>query len=109
MVTPKNFKCTKCGECCRPIVKVDKKDIKRIEELGLTDFTEYDQKIRSRVLKQNKGVCVFLKREGDEFTCSIHNNRPEVCRNYPFIEVEEVEDCRPKGWEKWMKLKDVIE
>ena len=31
---PATFKCTKCGQCCRPIVKVSEKDIQRIEEAG---------------------------------------------------------------------------
>ena len=90
ILDPKTFKCTKCGECCRPIVKVDEDDINRIEKLGnkRDDFIQFDSKINSSVLKQKNNVCIFLERQGDEFVCSIYNNRPKVCQKYPFIKDE---------------------
>jgi len=108
MYNKKTFKCTKCGECCRPIVKVDEKDFIRIKEAGYNDFSEYDETIKSNVLKQKKGVCIFLKRKGEEFICSIYDQRPEVCRQYPFIGREEIEDCRPPNWERWYPLKKLV-
>lgn len=109
MLDPKTFRCTKCGECCRPRVKVNSQEIVRIKNLGKKDFFEYDEDIKSNVLKQERGICMFLKKKGDEFICSIYENRPKVCRRYPFIGVEEIKDCRPKGWERWMDLKELME
>jgi len=111
MLNPKTFKCTKCGECCRPIVKISDNEIKRIESLGLKreNFTEDDGKLNSKVLKQKNGVCMFLKRSGDEFICSIYDHRPRICQKYPFIKGnEKLEDCRPTGWERWTEIKKLL-
>ncbi|MBT4604429.1 YkgJ family cysteine cluster protein [archaeon] len=81
-----SFKCTSCGECCRPIVVVSEDDIKKIELTGLKrqnfishDFTQKDinfQKLLNEVNKgleilpefqitlvQENGVCIFLKKD----------------------------------------------
>ncbi len=101
-LNPKTFKCTKCGECCRPVVKVSEEEIQRIEKTGLTreDFLDYDpmqwKNHTKDTLKQKNSVCMFLKRQGDEFICSIYEHRPDTCRRYPFITgKEKLEDCRP--------------
>tara|TARA_Y100000310_G_C20682123_1_gene816608 strand:- start:1216 stop:1575 length:360 start_codon:yes stop_codon:yes gene_type:complete len=110
------FKCTKCGECCRPRVKVSSEDISRIKELGLKEeeFVDFDEKINSKILLQKNNLCMFLKKgERDEkgedtFVCSIYDHRPEVCKQYPFIGNEKLEDCRPQGWERWVKIKELV-
>jgi len=108
MYNKKTFKCTKCGECCRPVVKVSAEEISRIKETGSKDFYEFDKVIESNVLKQEKGVCIFLKRQGEEFVCSIYDKRPDVCRQYPFIDREKIEDCRPPNWERWYPLQKLV-
>jgi len=111
-LTPKTFKCTKCGECCRPIVQVDEKDIQRIEQTGRKreDFVVHDEQLQKNTLKQHQKVCIFLKWEGEEFVCSLYEHRPEVCRKYPFITgKEKLKDCRPARWEYWMPLKEILE
>ena len=109
ILTAKTFKCTKCGECCRPIVKLSKEDITSIEEIGKKEFFVYDENIKSNVLKQVNYRCMFLKKEGDEYLCSIYNNRPEVCRKYPFITGEEkLENCYPRGWKRWRKIEELF-
>ncbi len=109
MLTINDFKCTKCGECCRPIVKLSKEDISKIEEIGKRDFYVYDEKIKSKVLKQVNYRCLFLKKEGEEYVCSIYENRPLVCRRYPFITgKEKLEDCYPRGWERWKKIEELF-
>ena len=106
----KDFACTKCGQCCRPVVKVSDQEIQRIENRGLNDFFEWDEKIQNNVLKQKNGVCQFLKKEGEFFVCSIYDERPETCRSYPFIEgVTKIKDCRPRNWERWMKIENVVD
>ncbi len=108
MDTKDTFSCTKCGECCRPIVKVSKEEVSRIKEAGVKDFIVYDEKIESYVLKQVNNRCMFLKKEGEEYVCSIYDYRPSVCRQYPFIGRSTVEDCRPKGWERWEKIEELF-
>jgi|APSaa5957512535_1039671.scaffolds.fasta_scaffold335231_2 Fe-S-cluster containining protein len=112
MNTKDNFECTKCGECCRPIVLLSEEDIKRIEALGLTDFIDIDplNEVTTKILKQKNHVCMFLERVGDEFKCKIYNSRPEICRQYPFNGgIKKIDDCRPKNWEKWMKLNEIMD
>ncbi len=115
-INPKTFECTKCGECCRPIVKVCKEEISQIEKAGIKkeEFTDFDKDINSYVLKQNKGVCMFLKRDVNEkgdlvFVCSIYDKRPDVCRKYPFFTgKEKLIDCRPGGYERWIDIDKVV-
>lgn len=74
------FECFKCGKCCTLKVEPTEKDIKRLESLGYerTDFM--DRKYLLRV----KGKCIFLKREGKYYVCSVHEHKPRVCREWPF-------------------------
>ena len=73
----RTFECIKCGECCRPLVLLSEEDIKRIETFGIkeTEFIDVDPlgKKTHKVLQQKNHVCMFLKKEGEEFICSIHN------------------------------------
>lgn len=102
-ITRKTFKCTKCGECCKPITKVSEEDIKRIEQLGhrREDFLDIDPFRRESevkdVLKRKNGYCTFLRDNKDKtFDCTIYENRPQVCRDYPFFEgVEKLKSCIP--------------
>lgn len=96
----KTFKCTFCGECCRPLVKVSEKDILKIEELGIdgNDFLDYDplDKKAKSVLKQKNNVCFFLKRRGEKYYCGIYDHRPDNCRRYPFYKKEvKIYGCKP--------------
>jgi Fe-S-cluster containining protein len=107
------FKCVKCGECCRPVVKVNEEEIQRIEETGKKreDFIVLDPVTEDpsiKTLKQVNGVCMFLKREGDKFVCSIYNNRPNTCRKYPFTDEGKLKDCRPVGWERWVPIGKIL-
>ena len=111
----KMFKCTKCGECCRPIVKVDEEDIRRIESVGYQrkDFLDYDPLERGHTtkdtLRQKKNVCMFLKRKGEEFICSIYDSRPRNCRIYPFhSKNQKLEDCIPTYLRKPESLREIF-
>lgn len=112
MITKDNFECTKCGECCRPLVMVNEEDIARIEQAGHKDFVDIDhlEEKPVKVLKQKLGVCMFLKKQGEDFVCSIYHHRPEICRKYPFVEPNiKLKDCYPEGYQRWMPLKEVME
>ena len=111
----KTFKCTKCGECCRPIVKVSHEDIKRIEKLGLKkeDFLDFDpleeNPSKKDTIKQRNNVCMFLRRKGEEYFCSIYDNRPKFCRIYPFYKNNlKLKDCKPKYLREPLPLKELV-
>jgi Fe-S-cluster containining protein len=97
MIRSENFSCKRCGECCRElIVKLYKKEIDDIKKAGFgKDFFSYDPHIRSHVLKKTRGKCIFLGKKEREFYCRIYEIRPRVCREYPFVNSLEVENCKP--------------
>lgn len=82
-----DFKCSMCGNCCRFLTTpVTDADIARIREGGYDDFVRDDMK----ALKRVNGRCMFLKDD----RCSIHEIRPQVCRDYPFFKLYGVGYCR---------------
>ncbi|MBI2651074.1 YkgJ family cysteine cluster protein [Candidatus Woesearchaeota archaeon] len=96
-----NFQCNRyCGECCKKlIVQVSKKEIGKIAALGhkKEEFAAADL-IDSKkfVLKKNHDGCVFLKKHKDgKYSCSIYENRPKICRQYPFFKKNAVKSCLP--------------
>lgn len=96
MLDQKTFNCEKCGECCiKYIVKISKADIEKIKKLGYGEFVLWDEHISGFVLKKNDGRCVFLDKDNDGlYSCKIYENRPDVCKMYPFLG-EEVSSCKP--------------
>ncbi|HLC90832.1 MAG TPA: YkgJ family cysteine cluster protein [Candidatus Nanoarchaeia archaeon] len=119
-LTRKNFKCTKCGQCCRPIVKVTERDIARIEETGwkrehfLAPDPRKEGSSVKDTLRQKNFVCMFLQKQLDTngetiFTCSIYDHRPDTCRKYPFFPgKEKIVDCRPERWQYWMDINRLV-
>jgi len=106
MLDPKTFACERCGECCiKYIVKLSKADIKKIKKLGYDEkeFVEIDEHLPEPdrfVLKKSDYSCVFLlKDKKGEFSCRVYDNRPTVCRMYPFLE-NGVETCKPVTFSK---------
>lgn len=78
-------------------MKLSQRDIDEISRLGYSGFFEFDEDIMSPVLKRSGIGCVFFredKRDGSS-SCLIYDARPEVCRKYPFMGADAVEDCRP--------------
>ena len=97
MLDPKTFKCERCAECCiKYIVKLNKEDISRIKKLGFSEkeFMEKDEHISEFVLKKDDNGCVFLLKGGGLYSCKIYENRPSVCKAYPFLEGD-VSSCKP--------------
>jgi uncharacterized protein len=94
MITKNNFKCGQCAECCKLLtVKISNKEIKKIQEKGYDDFFfQYDEHIDSNILERDDNGCVFLN--GNK--CKIYDIRPKVCSDYPFVEGNEIETCKPK-------------
>ncbi len=75
------FKCEKCGYCCTATdVHISKQDIIRVGEKADKGFIEPSQTgFRIKGTKNNR--CMFLNEEN---ICKIYENRPFVCRQYPF-------------------------
>lgn len=80
------FRCLNCGYCCTLVVILSKDDIERIKKLGYNeaDFAENDRLGRKRVRMKNY-YCYFLGLHKGESFCRIYNERPQVCRDYPFF------------------------
>jgi Fe-S-cluster containining protein len=98
-----NFQCNRyCGECCKKLsVMVSKDDIKNITDLGYKkeDFLDKDLlTINTFILKRDKDGCFFLKKHKDgKYSCTIHENRPKICRQYPFFgKKNNIESCLPQ-------------
>lgn len=87
------FSCTQCGNCCSGApgyVWVTKEEIRRISKLlgredgwlGKTHLRRV--RLRYSLTEKPSGDCVFLKRRGETFECSIYAVRPLQCRTWPF-------------------------
>lgn len=87
------FECMQCGNCCSGppgYVWVTKREIKTIARfLGRADDwlpKSQVRRVRFRysLTERPGGDCVFLKRDGNQVTCSIYPVRPLQCRTWPF-------------------------
>ena len=76
--------CTFCGLCCTLTVRLSNSDIERIEKTGRKkeDFVVADSD-GTLLLKKEEGWCTFFKREGKIGICTIYENRPDNCRDFP--------------------------
>ncbi|MBR9700147.1 YkgJ family cysteine cluster protein [Candidatus Woesearchaeota archaeon] len=108
MITSDDFKCTFCGKCCIELtVKISDEDIKRIKKAGhkRKDFAVKDMfDLRTgkyALKKQENEWCVFLRKEGEKYLCSIHEHRPETCRKYPFFDDTPLKSCLPEDVLHW--------
>lgn len=75
----RDFKCARCGKCCKLKVEPNKEDIKIIKKAGKKDFMQ--GKFLKRTNKDRR--CIFLKYKNGIAKCSIYKNRPEICRKWP--------------------------
>jgi len=80
----KNFKCKRCGDCCRISPGLSRKDIDRIKKLGFKEEF-FVEKVRGiRLMKTTNDKCIFLLDEG-KTSCRIYKARPRICRLYPAV------------------------
>ncbi|HID15862.1 MAG TPA: YkgJ family cysteine cluster protein [Candidatus Atribacteria bacterium] len=81
------FQCIKCGKCCRETeMPLTLKDLKRISSLGykVTEFAIFNGE--KWKLKNINGHCYFLDEKLN--LCKIYPYRPEGCKIYPVIYIE---------------------
>jgi Fe-S-cluster containining protein len=81
-----SYQCNACSRCCHDkAIRIGPYEILRLaRHLGITttDFIARHTEAGGTVLltrDENDRACVFLNREG----CSVHSERPMVCRIYP--------------------------
>ncbi len=96
----KDFKCERCGECClKYTVKLTHEDIRKIKKAGYKDFAErddFDKKYGEYALKRPSDRCIFLEAHDGMWKCRIYDHRPKICREYPFLGIEEIPSCKPE-------------
>ena len=96
-----DFKCCRCGNCCRhegEVRLVDGEAEFIAKTLGLEPATFTEQFTRLRedrlglsLLDHPDGSCIFL--EGPPASCRIHEAKPRQCREFPH-------SWRYENWEK---------
>lgn len=118
------FRCTGCGKCCREtVVLITDVDVQRIIDSGrnlrATDIVRFFKPEELQMsrrhpfwirfdsgpavmgLRWRNGSCRFLEADG---LCSVYQDRPVTCREYPFnvvregtravdVRIEHVVDC----------------
>ena len=79
------FKCIRCGlSCIGADVQLTEKEIEKIKSVTEKEFyEEYTTPFGNmrRRLKKINNRCIFLD---DKLNCTIYQNRPLLCREYPF-------------------------
>lgn len=123
--------CKNCTACCHDVgnlVSLSPKDVHRLKEaLGATTAQLFESFITVKIedklhlpylkMAPSTGSCIFLNQEG---FCSIHTNRPDICRLFPMARVYEEDDyyyilqknacVKPKldyvTLEKWIDISD---
>ncbi|NPA39219.1 MAG: YkgJ family cysteine cluster protein [Thermodesulfobacteria bacterium] len=87
----KDFKCKRCGECCKgeSTISLSEEDIKNIASyLGLSEkeflFQYTVKKFPNRIeMKVKDGHCIFF--DPKTKMCKIHPVKPKMCKNWPLI------------------------
>ena len=110
------FECRQCGDCCRNLDyhhEVGTEDVEMWRSLGRTDILRWvetvhrkDGTAKHRIwvvpgTRDLAPICPFLKKEPatNRWDCTIHNAKPQICRNYPISRKHAVmTGCR--GFEK---------
>ncbi|MCL2786065.1 MAG: YkgJ family cysteine cluster protein [Methanomassiliicoccaceae archaeon] len=82
-----SFPCELCGKCCHQAnITLMDSDIERISgtlDMSKDDFiTEHLYQRDGIWLFKKSGACKFL---GDDKRCTIWQERPEICRDFPYL------------------------
>ncbi|HEY3420795.1 MAG TPA: YkgJ family cysteine cluster protein [Methanomassiliicoccales archaeon] len=96
------FMCERCGECCRQeSIAFTERDVQRasekknisphefIERYGLTLADHSVELVYYRLFTGTGEICPF----NHDRDCTIYDARPQVCRGFPFLTPENVENA----------------
>jgi Fe-S-cluster containining protein len=96
-----NFKCVRCGNCCKwsGYVRISQNEINLIADyldMTIDNFIDKYTRLTSdrrglSLIENPDGSCIFYKESPSG--CEINDVKPIQCRNFPFI-------WNFEGWEK---------
>jgi Fe-S-cluster containining protein len=89
-----DFNCLRCGKCCKLKVRLSLEDIAMIKSKGHDNF--YIVENGNFYFKRIYGYCVFLKFDNGFFACSIHDYKPDGCKEFPFKIVDKKKFFDPR-------------
>jgi Fe-S-cluster containining protein len=80
------MKCSKCGICCKLFyINLNEEEYRSRKYKTQFDFFEFVEDFEEAemcaaniITQREDGSCIYLKNS----KCSIHNSRPEACRNF---------------------------
>src|SRR4030042_4353594 len=74
----KQFRCLRCGDCCRLRVRISPEDEDKLKKAGHLGFLD-----KKRFLNRTNGHCILLGVKNGIAECGIEKVKPEICRNFP--------------------------
>ena len=92
-------RCRMCGRCCRNIgILLDGERIKDEKDFERLKEEEPEYEIFTPNGRASDGSIIFSCKMQKGNVCTIHKNRPEICRDYPdlylmYSGVELLKDC----------------
>jgi len=99
-----SFECQQCGRCCLKhgnCLSATDEDIELWERTGRSDILEWvdaggDLWINQSTHKE-AARCPWLRKlpGKNQYLCRIHETKPEICRNYPVMKKQALEDGCP--------------
>jgi Fe-S-cluster containining protein len=92
----KKFNCRRCGHCCRLLVGLSEKDIRRLERAGYKRQDFVSKRRKKYFIKQTNRYCPWMKVFNGRAECTVYKHRPEICRSYPKRKIFglKAHDCR---------------
>jgi len=79
------MECKQCGVCCKLfVINLNQKEYESnryqtvFKEFGQVEWEEAQLTGAHLLAQQEDGSCIYLQ----EGKCSIHNHRPQACRNF---------------------------
>jgi Fe-S-cluster containining protein len=81
--------CDKCGRCCKFWrIELNKKDLKRISDLGYKESSFSVKKKSKAFLRKRLVKCVFLSKKNECIIQKEHGYeyKPDICKSFPLIQ-----------------------
>jgi Fe-S-cluster containining protein len=85
IIRKQKFSCLRCGSCCRLRVRLTPNEIRHLKAVTKEDFLEYTKGVP--YIRRINNYCLFLSLDKGKSRCTIYNDRPNICRDYPKGEI----------------------